>query len=138
MPTAVGLPGSCWGHFTLQASFLFPLCNVWRRPSQGAVAAPVEAFHLADCCPLNMDLMKAALPQALTSKEGVARIMGKARKYQAQLEERKLLQQLVAGLVAGQQDSLRRFKDLLKVGSSRQLRNANLFGHALSQTTNCF
>ena len=55
--------------------------------------------------------------QALTSREFLTRIMSKARKYQAQLEERKLLRQLVDGLAAGQQDSLRRFKDLLKVGT---------------------
>lgn len=45
----------------------------------------------------------------------MTRWMAKARKYQAQLEERRHLQQLLAGMAGGQQDSLMRFKDLLKV-----------------------
>ena len=65
--------------------------------------------------------------QALTSREFLTRIMSKARKYQAQLEERKVLRQLVEGLAAGQQDSLRRFKDLLKVGTPAMLFRGMLF-----------
>ena len=45
----------------------------------------------------------------------MTRWMAKARKYQAQLEERRHLQQLLAGMGSGQQDSLMRFKGLLKV-----------------------
>lgn len=51
----------------------------------------------------------------MSSKEAVTRWMSKARKYQAQLEERRHLQQLLAGMSGGQQESLMRFKDLLRV-----------------------
>ncbi len=54
------------------------------------------------------------------SKEAVTRVMSKARKYQAQLEERKVLQKLLDGLPSDQQEDLTLssrtiFKELLKV-----------------------
>ncbi|KAK9835518.1 hypothetical protein WJX74_002180 [Apatococcus lobatus] len=61
----------------------------------------------------DVNVPKAA-QQAMASKEAVVRLMAKARKYQAQLEERRLLQQLLAGMTNGEQDSLMRFKALLK------------------------
>ena len=51
----------------------------------------------------------------MSSKEFVSRLMSKGRKYQAQLEERRLLQQLLAGLEAGEQSSFQQFKRLLEV-----------------------
>ncbi len=54
-------------------------------------------------------------------KETLTRIMSKGRRYQAQLEERKLLHQLIEGMRTGQQDSLRRFNILQKVRASMLL-----------------
>ena len=62
-------------------------------------------------------VVMCSLLQALTSRETVNRLMSKSRKYQAQLEERRHLQQLLDGMASGQQDTLIRFKNLLKVSA---------------------